>query len=131
MRIGEVATRAGVPGKTIRFWEELELLPPPARTPSAYREYEPAIIDRLNFIRHAQAAGFTLVQIRGVLDVGDSGEPSCEHVAQLIDARSRDVEKRIGELQATRSHLRALAERAAAQDPATCSGYCSILTGLS
>jgi len=103
MRIGEVATRAGVPAKTIRFWEELDLLPPPARTPSAYREYEPAIIDRLNFIRHAQAAGFTLVQIRGVLDVGDSGEPSCEHVAQLIDARSRDVEKRIGELQATQS----------------------------
>ena len=103
MRIGEVATRAGVPAKTIRFWEELDLLPPPARTPSAYREYEPAIIDRLHFIRHAQAAGFTLVQIRGVLDVGDSGEPSCEHVAQLIDARSRDVEKRIGELQATQS----------------------------
>ena len=130
MRIGEVATRAGVPAKTIRFWEDLDLLPQPARTPSAYRDYEPVIIDRLTFIRQAQAAGFTLSQIRGVLDIGDSGEPSCEHVAQLIDARLRDVEKRIAELEATRSHLRALAERAAAQDPATCSGYCSILTGL-
>ena len=130
MRIGEVATRAGVPAKTIRFWEDLDLLPQPARTPSAYRDYEPAIIDRLTFIRQAQAAGFTLSQIRGVLDIGDSGEPSCEHVAQLIDTRLRDVEKRIAELEATGSHLRALAERAAAQDPATCSGYCSILTGL-
>jgi DNA-binding transcriptional MerR regulator len=129
MRIGEVATHAGVPAKTIRFWEELDLLPQPARTPAAYRDYEPAIIDRLTFIRQAQAAGFTLSQIRGVLDIGDSGEPSCEHVAQLIDARLRDVEKRIAELKATGSHLRALAERAAAQDPATCSGYCSILTG--
>jgi MerR family transcriptional regulator, copper efflux regulator len=128
MRIGEVATRAGVPAKTIRFWEELDLLPPPARTASAYRDFEPAIIDRLAFIRHAQAAGFTLGQIRGVLDIGDTGEPSCEHVAQLIDARLRDVEKRITELKATRSHLRALADRATAQDPATCSGYCSILT---
>src|SRR3979411_3238115 len=42
MRIGEVATRARVPAKTIRFWEELDLLPVPARTPSAYRDYEPA-----------------------------------------------------------------------------------------
>jgi MerR family transcriptional regulator, copper efflux regulator len=130
MRIGEVASRAGVPAKTIRFWEELELLPPPARTTSAYRDYDAAIIDRLAFIRHAQAAGFSLSQIRGVLEVGDSGEPPCEHVAQLIDARLQDVEKRIAELKATRSHLRALAERAAAQDPATCSGYCSILTEL-
>ena len=130
MRIGEVATRAGVPAKTIRFWEELDLLPQPARTASAYRDYEPAIIDRLTFIRHAQAAGFTLGQIRGVLEIGDTGEPSCEHVAELIDARLQAVEKRIGELKATRGHLRALADRAAAQDPATCSGYCSILTGL-
>jgi MerR family copper efflux transcriptional regulator len=130
MRIGEAATRAGVPAKTIRFWEDLDLLPQPARTPSKYRDYEPAIIDRLTFIRQAQAAGFTLGQIRGVLDIRDSGEPSCEHVAQLIDARLRDVEKRIVELKATRGHLRALAERAAAQDPATCGAYCSILTGL-
>jgi DNA-binding transcriptional MerR regulator len=128
MRIGEVATRAGVPAKTIRFWEGLHLLPQPARTLSAYRDYEPAIIDRLTFIRRAQAAGFSLGQIRGVLDIGDTGEPSCEHVSQLIDARLRDVEKRIAELKATRTHLRALAERAAAQDPAACSGYCSILT---
>lgn len=83
MRIGEVAIRAGVHAKTIRFWEELNLLPQPAWTPAAYRDYEPAIIDRLTFIRQAQAAGFTLSQIRGVLDIGDSGEPSCEHVAQL------------------------------------------------
>jgi DNA-binding transcriptional MerR regulator len=53
--------------------------------------------------RRTRPRGFTLVQIRGVLGVGDSDEPSCEHVAQLIDARSRDVEKRIGELQATQS----------------------------
>jgi MerR family copper efflux transcriptional regulator len=130
VRIGEVATRARVPAKTIRFWEELDLLPVPARTPSAYRDYEPPIIDRLTFIRQAQSAGFTLGQIRGVLDIGDRGEPSCEHVAQLIDARLRDVQTRIAELKATRTHLRALAERAAAQDPSACTGYCSILTGL-
>jgi DNA-binding transcriptional MerR regulator len=131
MRIGQVANEAGVPAKTIRFWEEVGLLPQPARTVSAYRDYEPPIVDRLSFIRHAQAAGFTLSQIRRVLDVGDSGEPVCEHVAQVIDARLRDVEARIADLKAARAHLRALAKRADEQDPATCNGYCSILLGAS
>lgn len=129
MRIGEVAKRASVPAKTIRFWEELGLLPRPERTSSDYRNYEAAIVDRLKFVRHAQAAGFTLRQVRGVLEVGDSGEPPCEHVAQLIAARLEDVDARIVELKATRAHLHVLAKRAATQDPAHCSGYCSILSG--
>jgi len=57
MRIGEVAGRTGVPPKTIRFWEDQRLLPPPARTPAGYRDYDPAVLERLAFIRHAQAAG--------------------------------------------------------------------------
>ncbi len=59
MRIGEVAGRAGVPAKTIRFWEDQHLLPPPGRTPAGYRDYGPAILERLAFIRHSQAAGLT------------------------------------------------------------------------
>jgi hypothetical protein len=52
-------------------------------------------------------------------------------VAQLIDARLRDVEARIADLKAARAHLRALAKRADEQDPATCNSYCSILLGAS
>lgn len=129
MRIGEVAISSGVPAKTIRFWEDAGVLPQPPRTPSDYRSYEPAIVDRLSFIRHSQAAGFTLDQIRRVLAIGDRGEPPCEHVTQLIGARLQDVDNRIAELKATRKHLRELARRAAEQDPAQCSGYCSILVG--
>lgn len=127
MKIGEVAARAGVPSKTIRFWEEAGVLPQPSRTASGYRDYKPAIVERLGFIRHAQAAGFTLDQIGRVLAIGDSGERPCEHVTQLIDMRLRDVEDRLAELKATRARLRELARRAAEQDPAQCSGYCSIL----
>jgi MerR family transcriptional regulator, copper efflux regulator len=127
MKIGEVAARAGVPSKTIRFWEEAGVLPQPSRTVSGYRDYKPAIVERLGFIRHAQAAGFTLDQIRRVLAIGDSGERPCEHVTQLIDMRLRDVDDRLAELKATRARLRELARRAAEQDPARCSGYCSIL----
>ncbi len=128
MKIGEVASRAGVPAKTIRFWETCGVLPQPARTAADYRDYEPAVVERLAFIRHAQAAGFSLEQIRRVLAIGDSGEPPCEHVTQLIDMRIKDVETRLAELRTTRAQLRQLARRAAEQDPAKCRGYCSILT---
>jgi MerR family transcriptional regulator, copper efflux regulator len=127
MRIGDVAYRAGVPAKTIRFWEDQQLLPPPARTSAGYRDYDPAILDRLAFIRHAQAAGLTLGHIRQVLDISDGGQPPCIHVAGLIARRLAEVEARLAELARTRDQLAALAERAKAQDPADCRGYCSII----
>lgn len=129
MRIGELAGRSGVPAKTIRYWEERGVLPEADRTASGYRHYGPGTLGRIEFIRRAQAAGFTLDQIRQVLDIGDDGRPPCAHVAALIDRRLADVEARIAELRATRRHLRRLARRAAAQDPDGCEGYCSIITG--
>ncbi|MGH9212394.1 MAG: heavy metal-responsive transcriptional regulator [Acidimicrobiales bacterium] len=128
MRIGEIATQANVPAKTIRFWEAQRLLPEPTRTPSGYRDYDPSILERLAFIRHAQAAGLKLDEIRQVLDISDTGQPPCQHVQDLIDARLAEVEARIGDLIQARRTLQALARRAASQDPADCHGYCNILT---
>jgi MerR family transcriptional regulator, copper efflux regulator len=127
MRIGEIADRAGVSAKTIRFWEEERLLAPPARTPAGYRDYGPGILERLAFIRHAQSAGLTLEHIREVLDIRDGGQPPCVHVTRLIARRLSEVEARLAELARTRAQLAALVERAAAQDPADCRGYCSII----
>ena len=127
MRIGEAAGRAGIPAKTIRFWEEQHLLPPPARTPAGYRDYDPAIVERLTFIRQAQAAGLTLEHIRQVLDIRDGGDPPCSHVAGLIARRLAEVDARLAELTRTRDQLVVLAARATAQDPADCRGYCSII----
>lgn len=127
MRIGEVAADAGVPAKTIRFWESQGLVPPPLRTTSGYRDYGPDIVGRLGFIRRGQAAGFTLDQIRQVLTVSDSGEPACTHVERLIADRLADIEARIAELTRARRHVQSLAAQASAQDPADCEGYCKIL----
>ncbi len=127
MQIGEIASEAGVPAKTIRFWEDQRLLPPPGRTPAGYRDYDPAVLDRLAFIRHAQAAGLTLDAIRQVLEIRDGGLPPCVHVTELIARRLAEVEARLAELNRTRDQLVVLAARAAAQDPADCRGYCSII----
>src|SRR5207244_888874 len=86
------AMGAGVPAETIRFWEDRHLLPAPARTPGGYRDYDPAILERLAFIRRAQAAGLTLDAIGQVLDIGDGGQPPCVHVAGLIARRLTEVE---------------------------------------
>ena len=128
MKIGEVAGRSGVPAKTIRFWEDRHLLLVPARAASGYRDYDPAVLERLAYIRHAQAAGLTLEHIRQVLDIRDGGQPPCVHVAGLIARRLAGVEARLAELARTRDQLAALAARAAAQDPADCKGYCSIIS---
>jgi len=129
MRIGEVAHESGVPAKTIRYWEAEGLVLAPGRTPSGYRDFEPETIERLEFIRSAQAGGLTLSQIRQVLEIGDSGDAPCEHVRRVVADRLAEVEARIAELAASRTHLRSLARRAAAQDPADCRGYCAIITG--
>jgi len=129
MRIGEIAGRAGVPAKTIRFWEDQHLLPPPGRTPAGYRDYDQAVLDRLAFIRHAQAAGLTLAAIRQMLEIRDGGQPPCVHVTDLIARRLAEVDVRLAELTRTRDQLVVLAARAAEQDPADCRGYCSIITG--
>jgi DNA-binding transcriptional MerR regulator len=129
MQIGEVAGRSGVPAKTIRFWEDQHLLPAPARTPTGYRDYDPGVLERLAFIRHAQAAGLTLEHIRQVLDIRDGGQPPCVHVADLIARRLGEVEARLAELTRARDQLAALGRRAAAQNPADCRGYCSIIVG--
>ena len=129
MRIGEVACRAGVPAKTIRFWEDEGMLPPPGRTPAGYRDYDSAVLGRLAFIRHAQGAGLTLAAIRQVLEIRDSGQPPCVHVTDLIARRLAEVEARLAELTRTRDQLVVLAARAAEQDPADCRGYCSIIAG--
>ena len=127
MRIGELAERSGVTAKTIRFWESAGLLAEPDRTPSGYRDYDHHVVDRLDFIRHAQTAGLTLAEIRRVLAISDVGEPPCGHVTDLIHQHLTDVDHRIRELTDSRRLLDRLAQRAADQDPADCDGYCAIL----
>lgn len=128
MKIGEIAAEAGVPTKTIRFWEAEGLLPAPARKPSGYRDYESSVVERLAFIRRAQGAGLRLDEIRQVLEIGDAGGSACEHVRTLIDDDLAAVDRRIGELTQARRVLLGVARRAAAQDPADCRGYCKILS---
>lgn len=120
MRVGELSEMTGVPTKTIRFYEDLGLLPRADRTPSGYRDFAGDAVDRLGFIRAAQAVGLTLGEIRSVVGLRDRGETPCEHVLDLIEARAEDVDRRIAELEVLRGELRRLARRAKRLDPEAC-----------
>jgi DNA-binding transcriptional MerR regulator len=129
MKIGEVASHAGVATSAIRFYEEAGLLPEPERTPSGYRDYDPNVVDRLAFIRAGQAVGLTLSELGEVLGIRDEGEPPCAHVAELITTRIRDIDERMKDLRSLRKDLIALADKAAEFDPNDCppESVCQIL----
>lgn len=129
MLIGEVASRSAVPAKTIRYYESVELLPPPDRHANGYRDYPEAILQRLAFIRAAQSSGFTLGEIREIIAFRDEGIVPCSHVQDLIDRHATEVEQRIAELQRTHQELGRLARRARRLDPTECqpSAVCHIL----
>lgn len=112
MRIGELAKATGTGPKAIRFYEQSDLLPDPGRAASGYRDYPPEAVDRLKFIRDAQAAGFSLAEIGEILTIRDAGQAPCTHVTALIDCHLKRIQERIAELEHARGALRALAARA-------------------
>lgn len=117
MQIGELAKLANTSAKTIRFYEDLGLLPRPARTGSGYRDYGPEIVDRLRFIHRGQAAGLTLQKVRQILAIHDRGEVPCGHVRQVLNTRLDQVRAQIGELVALEGHLQTLLDHAANAAP--------------
>ena len=120
MRIGEVAAAAGVPAQTVRYYERINLLPAPSRTPAGYRDYSEAVIGQLRFVRAAQAIGLTLGEIREILAFRTTGAAPCGHVQRLLHDRARDLDTRIAELTALRDEITRLARRARQLDPRDC-----------
>jgi DNA-binding transcriptional MerR regulator len=95
MRIGELASRSGVSTKTIRYYEGIGLFLPPRRSASGYRDYDEPALDRLAFVRAAQAVGLSLGEIRDILALRDSGNTPCGHVLDLLRSRSAGLDRRI------------------------------------
>lgn len=115
--------------KAIRFYEEAGVLPEPPRLASGYREYDASAVERLAFVKAAQAAGLTLAEIAQIITVRDSAGPPCEHVTALLERRAGDLARRIAELTALRDQVVRLHARATRLDPAMCraAGVCDAI----
>jgi DNA-binding transcriptional MerR regulator len=130
VRISQLAGRAGVTAKTLRYYERIGLLPAPKRSASGYRDYRPDVLDRLGFIRAGQAIGLSLGEIRQVVALRDRGETPCDHVYRLLARRTAELNDRINDLQSLRRELQSLTKRARRLDPAACNpgGICHLIT---
>jgi len=117
MKIGELAAASGATPKTIRFYEQAGLMPEPARKPSGYRDYGPEFVDRLHFIRRAQAAGLSLREVRQVLAIYDRGDAPCGHVRHVLGERLDHVRAQIAELVTLETHLETLLDHAQQGEP--------------
>lgn len=120
MRIGELAHRTGTTAKTIRYYEEIGLLPEPERSFNNYRDYSDEFVERLEFVRDAQATGLTLTEIASILDLRSQGESTCHHVVDLLERHLIALDKHIKTLRQTRRKLGELTDRARSLDPADC-----------
>jgi DNA-binding transcriptional MerR regulator len=108
MRIGELAARFGLNPKTIRYYEEIGLLPRADRSDSGYRRYDEQGAERLGFIRRAKTLGLFLDEIRDILSVQETGEPPCGQVLDLIDLKISAIDQRMAELATFRAELAVL-----------------------
>ncbi len=108
LRIGELAARFGLNPKTIRYYEEIGLLPRADRSDSGYRLYDERDAERLGFIRRAKTLGLSLDEIRDILSVQAEGSPPCDQVLDLLDLKISAIDQRMAELQAFRADLATL-----------------------
>ena len=109
LTIGQVARTVGVAATTLRYYEREGLLTPTARNAAGYRFYDSQAVERLEFIRSAQAVGFTLDDIRALLQL--NGDSPCKQVQSLIERRLAEVDEKLADLTRVRSTLAGALER--------------------
>jgi DNA-binding transcriptional MerR regulator len=120
VRIGELADRAGVSAKTVRYYESIGLMDAPKRAANGYREYESDALERLHFVRDSQAAGLTLAEVAEILAMKAAGESTCSHTRTLLERHVNDIDRQIESLLAAKGELLAMQRRAEALNPAQC-----------
>jgi DNA-binding transcriptional MerR regulator len=111
LKIGEIHARSQVPIKTIRYYEEIGLIQAETRSSGGFRLFSPDVLPRLGFIKRSQTLGFSLQEIRNILDIHDQGEMPCAEVRNNIERKIQDIDDRIQQLQQLKHELSDLMTR--------------------
>ena len=106
--IGDLAKRAGTKVVTVRYYEQIGLLPVPSRTAGNYRTYSNEHLRRLRFIRRCRDLGFTLDQIRDLLRLSSQKDEECGEVDRITAQHLIEVEQKISDLRRLAKELRRL-----------------------
>jgi len=125
--ISQLAKSADIPTTTVRYYERIGLVEPEDRSHGNYRLYSDESLNKLKFIRAAQATGFTLDDVKSLL-IDDAGRtPTCGNVQVLIEERLEDIEQRLKDLRHVRKVLKSAQEKCRTQKKTDC---CQVVEGL-
>lgn len=105
LMIGDLARRTGTKVNTIRFYEDIGLLPPAARTAAGRRTYAEGDVRRLAFIRHGRGLGFSIEEIRSLMKLSDQPDQDCAEAGAIARRHLRVIEGRIARLELLRNEL--------------------------
>lgn len=121
MTIGQLAERAGVGIETVRFYERSGLIEEPPRRASGYRQFPEESVGRLQFIRRAKSLGFSLKEVRQLLEVRVDSSCPCTEVEQRLEAKLVEIDAKIRDLRAMKQALVELASSCKQQpSPSDC-----------
>ena len=105
LKIGDVSKRSGIGIEALRFYEKSGLLEKPSRTMSGYRVYDAQVLDRLAFIKQSQALGFSLDEIKRIIEDARTGKSPCAEVREIVRHRLEELDERMRELRRYRKEL--------------------------
>lgn len=108
MQIQEFSKRTGIPAKTIRYYEEIGLLPSPARAENNYRQYDEQDVDRLRLVAGARRLDLSLEEIREILAMRDRREAPCRVLLERLEHKADEIAERILVLKQMERELRQL-----------------------
>ncbi len=120
LTIGEVASESGVPAKTIRYYEQISLMPEPQRAANGYRLYARATVERLRFIKRARDLGFPISDVSELLSLDDNPNRSAGDVRKLAQAHMAAIDAKLHELTQLRHTLSSLVDRCHGGDRPDC-----------
>lgn len=106
--VGDLAKQFGISPKTVHWYEAQGLLPQAVRSESGYRQYSPEAVDQLAFVRKALALGFTVKDIKTILEIKAGGNLPCDLVLSLLEQKIKGLAEQIRTLQELQAHLEVL-----------------------
>ncbi len=120
MNIGQAAARSGVPSKTIRYYEDIGLVAPAARSDNGYRAYGETDLHVLRFVQRARSLGFGVKECRQLLDLYQNPHRTSAEVKALAEQRIEAIDRKMAELATMRATLARLAESCHGDDRPDC-----------
>ena len=120
MNISEAARRSGLSAKTIRYYEDIELIRPAARGHNGYRQYDHKAVEELQFLARSRDVGFDLEECRQLLDLQRDSKRQSRHARELVLEKSAHLQARIERLRSMQEVLKDLASRCKGDEGPDC-----------